>query len=205
MSFWENQPVKISKKSEEILTQTDLLNKITKNLENCNLKYNVIQQPTEEKKSEILNFLNQNYVYKNDMSFVYSNSLFSYAIRDSIIIEFFSENRRIGLIIGMRKKITIKQETFEITEVDFLSLSPDFRNLKFAPQMIQILTLESIKVFGIHRAYYTISNPIKSECFGTKRMFHRPINTQILFECGFFSKPIPQPKFHNLSKLEYIN
>jgi len=205
MSFWESQPVKISKKSEEILTQDELLNKITKNLEDCNLKYNVIFNPTDIKKTEILNFLNQNYVYKNDMTFIYSSSLFSYAIRDSIIIEFLSETTLIGTIIGLRKKITIKKEIFEITEVDFLSLSPAFRNLKLAPQMIQILTLESIKNFGIHRAYYTISNPIKSESFGTKRMIHLPINEKVLFECGFFSKPIAPPKFNNICKLKYIN
>ena len=209
MSFWESQPVKISKNIDEIFSNEKLLYKISNELEKYNpkLSYNTIfgKDISNDKQTEILNFLNQNYIYMNDMSFLYSNSLFSYVIRDSIIIEFLYDTKCIGIIIGLRKKIIIKKEILEITEVDFLSLSPAFRNLKLAPQMIQILTLESIKNFGIHRAYYTISNPIKSECFGTKRMFHRPINAKILFECGFFSKPITQPKFHNLRKLEYIN
>jgi hypothetical protein len=194
MSFWLNKPVQVTtENSKQILSNTELLLKINKEISESKLKldYNVLNNETLYlKKDQILQFINDNYKTSNDsFSLVYKKDTLDFFLNENnvLVIEFYpkSNPKQIGLIIGKKENIVINNNSFNSLEVNFLCLNEKLRNLHVSSLMINILTKECVERFDIGTAYYTIGKPIKSPSFCTKKMFHRPINISNLIETEF--------------------
>ena len=229
MSFWQSQPVKVSNDNiKQILSHTELLDKINGDIEKCKIKldYNsykgddLLSAPLTELRSNILKFINNNYVNSDNLCLIYSDELFSYYLHDSIVIQFYpkgSPEKIIGIIVGKKKKLFLgtKDEPSDIIEVDFLCLLEKLRSMHLAPYMIGILTKETVLQFNIATAYYTISDSIKSVSFGKKQLFHKPIQVENLMLANFFTDAtvkndkVKYERFFNsyrkVRKLTYIN
>ena len=229
MSFWQSQPVKVSNDNiKQILSHTELLDKINGDIEKCKIKldYNsykgddLLSAPLTELRSNILKFINNNYVNSDNLCLIYSDELFSYYLHDSIVIQFYpkgSPEKIIGIIIGKKKKLFLgtKDEPSDIIEVDFLCLLEKLRSMHLAPYMIGVLTKETVLQFNIATAYYTISDSIKSVSFGKKQLFHKPIQVENLMLANFFTDAtvkndkVKYERFFNsyrkVRKLTYIN
>jgi len=229
MSFWQSQPVKVSNDNiKQILSHTELLEKINGDIEKCKIKldYNsykgddLLSAPLTELRSNILKFINNNYVNSDNLCLIYSDELFSYYLHDSIVIQFYpkgSPEKIIGIIVGKKKKLFLgtKDEPSDIIEVDFLCLLEKLRSMHLAPYMIGILTKETVLQFNIATAYYTISDSIKSVSFGKKQLFHKPIQVENLMLANFFTDAnvkndkVKYERFFNsyrkVRKLTYIN
>jgi hypothetical protein len=230
MSFWKTQPVSVSDNTiKPILSAEELLNKINTELDASKIKLEYIVHKGDdinnqsEFRSNILKFINNNYVNNKNLALIYSDDLFKYYIHDSLVIQFHpkgSPEKIIGIIVGKKKKLFIQKKSNEpsdIIEVDFLCLLDKLRSMHLAPYMIGVLTKETVIQYGISTAYYTISDNIKSANFGKKQMFHKPINIKELILAKFFTgstienDQIKYERFFNafpttnLKKVEYIN
>jgi hypothetical protein len=230
MSFWKTQPVSVSTDTiKPILSAEELLNKINNELDASKIKLEYIVHKGDdinnqsEFRSNILKFINNNYVNNKNLALIYSDDLFKYYIHDSLVIQFHpkgSPEKIIGIIVGKKKKLFIQKKSNEpsdIIEVDFLCLLDKLRSMHLAPYMIGVLTKETVIQYGISTAYYTISDNIKSANFGKKQMFHKPINIKELILAKFFTgssienDQIKYERFFNafsitnLKKVEYMN
>jgi hypothetical protein len=209
-SFWIDKPVKIrdsivSNFSENkiLLNKEALLQKIDKELEKSTIKLdysiNISENLDKNDKLQILEFINKNYSKKNNLfNLSYSYDLFDYFFTESIVITFYPVGKEnsyqniIGIIIGKKKKLYLKEEDsykeYNCIEVNFLCLIEKLRNLHVSSIMINILTKKCIELFNINIAYYTIGHDIKSPSFSTKYMYHIPINTELLYDLEFIPK-----------------
>jgi hypothetical protein len=193
-SFWLNKPVTISNIAPKHILEADkLLLKINKELESnrFQLDYTVIDSTdlTKDKITNIVNFINKNYITSDDDSFklVYTDELFSFYCYNAIIIEFYpkGKNVTIGYVIGKKSNISLYHELFESSEVNFLCVIPNLRSLGISSYMINALTREIVIRYNINTAHYTISTKIKSPHFGEKKVYHRFINIPQLFKTEF--------------------
>lgn len=227
MSFWKTQPVTVSNNEiKPILSAEDLLSKINSELDASKIKleYNsfkgddIIQN--NNFRSKILKFINENYVNSQNLCLIYSDDLFKYYLHDSILIQFYPKGypeKIVGIIVGKKKQLYIKNIVSDIIEVDFLCLLEKLRSMHLAPYMIGVLTKETVIQLGISTAYYTIGDNIKSQSFGKKQMFHKPIQIKNLILANFFTNAsikndqIKYEKYFNnykrntQMKLVYIN
>jgi len=197
MSFWKTQPVTVSNDEiKPILSCEDLLSKINSQLDASKIKleYNtfkgddIINQ--SEFRSKILKFINENYIISQNLCLIYCDDLFKYYLHNSLLIQFYLKvypEKIIGIIIGKKKQLYIKNVESNIIEVDFLCLLEKLRSMHLAPYMIGVLTKETVIQYGINTAYYTIGDNIKSHSFGRKQMFHKPINIKNLILANFFT------------------
>jgi len=195
MSFWSNQPLSINRTSvQQILSSDQLLLKIDGDLEQSKLKLDYIthQTFTDELISTALDFINENYVGSEASKLVYSKELLQYFLIDSLLVFFYPKGKTeklAGLIIGKRKTLQVKNDSYDLVDVNFLCILKKLRNLHLAPYLIGVLTKETVKQLRISLAYYTIGAKINSPCFAKKQMYHRPINIQQLIKGGFFKVP----------------
>lgn len=203
--FWINQPVDTvdteNKKLQnfsikEIINSESLLKIIEKTTCPINLTYTLTLSKELRldlnKKTQLLTFINEMYINNQTdiLKLHYSIDLFDYFVDENcIILEFYFEERLIGLIIGKKHKLVLNNfptpliENF--LEVNFLCLDVQVRHFNIAPYMISQLTKESINIFNINKAYYTISKQIQSKFFCTKNFYHRIINIPKLIDTQF--------------------
>lgn len=201
MSFWQTQPVTISKEStpKQILSKEALLEKINQELEKSPIKldYVVYTQYDITLLETTLVFVNKHYVGSETSKLIYDASLLAYYLKDSLLIHFFPKgktDRIVGCIIGKQCSLSLVGNEHQIIDVNFLCLEPRLRNLHLAPYLIGVLTKETVTRLNISLATYTIGSTIKSPCFGTKRMSHRPVHIKNLIEGGFM--PGPETKYN---------
>lgn len=227
-SFWINKPLTISKnkKFEDILSSNELLNKLNEEIESNKFKldYSVIESRnlTIDKITDIVNFMNINYITSNDdiLKYVYSNELLSYYCNDdSIILEFYPRgtNIVIGYIIGKKSNISLCNSILESSEVNFLCVVPKLRNIGISSYMINVVSKEIVMKYDINSAHYTIGAKIKSPYFSEKVVYHRCINIcQLLktqFLIGYDSNDLIKMyntfncsnKFKSKHEIKYIN
>lgn len=144
---------------------------------------------TDDKKKEMLIFLNNN--YKGD-KFVsnYSYELFDYCIQKSIVIELRDHLKIIGLLVGCKMVLSVNGESKEFVEAKFMCLDKtnqesDFisivcsnfkKNIK--KYMINLLKKECINQ-GIYYGY-CINNSNRGGEFCKKKIYYRPLNVEKL-------------------------
>jgi len=199
MSFWEAQPVAVGEAVSQILSAEDLLTKINSEIDAAKIKLEyrsfLDTQIDAEFRSKILEFINMNYVGSERIKLIYDDVLFSYYLKDTLLIQFHPKgnpDKIVGIITGKKKNLHIGETIANMIEVNFLCLSSKLRSMHLAPYMIGVLTRESVVQLGISVAYYTIGETIKSPSFGKKQMYHRPVNISNLVEGGFFNVPVKQ-------------
>lgn len=205
-SFWIDKPVNINDKISQILDRDILLKKITNDLDTnkIQLDYNVFElhQLTDEKISNIINFIDVNYVssYDNAIMYKYSKDLFKFCMNDGILLEFYPKNKTnvIGYILGKKCQISLYQNVFDSALVNFLCILLPLRNIGISSYMINVLTKEIILHYPtIIGAHYTISSPIKSPYFGMKKFYHRIINVPNLCKAKFITDDINEQTIIN--------
>lgn len=199
MSFWSNQPVGVKKTGgpEQILAANDLLAKIETELAASKLKleYRIVNEQDDDFRAKLLTFINMNYVGSSKSRLVYSDELFSYYLRGSLLLQFHPKgqpDKIIGLISGRPRALEIYGKGISAIDVNFLCLSPGLRSMHLAPYMIGVLTKESVARLGISLATYTVSNAINSPNFSTKKAIHRPVHIRSLVAGGFFAVDIQE-------------
>jgi len=150
MSFWLNGPVEINdpSKSQDIQILYDyntMLKYIQQIFQKSKIKlsftvYN--NSLSKEKKIDILDFINNNYLGNEYFTVKYSYDLFNHYLHNSIIIECHpidQLDKTIGIVVGKRKKLCYNKtigtmdtmdtiQTIDTLEVDFLCLTKQLRN-----------------------------------------------------------------------------
>ena len=180
MSFWKAQDTTIHlPEIKQNLSDEDSLNKTNAQLDAAKLKLDYIVYENVQAGStlikEVLEFINNNYLRSGPVKVLYSESLLAHYLKNAMLIYFHSRGKLVGMIVGKRKNVYIHNKIHNITEVNFLCLNPKLRSLHLAPYIIGVHQRENILRFKTAMAYYTISGPIKSPPFGTKKIFYRPI------------------------------
>lgn len=195
MSFWKTQPVNVIKTEapKQILSEEDLLAKITADIMGSKIKldYTVYETYDEKIISDTLDFINNNYVSSETSQLIYSRPLLEYFLKDSLLIHFHAKGKTdkiVGVIIGKKRQLHLFNRTENVIDVNFLCLIKNLRNLHLAPYLIGVLTKETVLRLNISLACYTIGANIKSPCFGTKQMYHRPVHLANLRRAGFLPK-----------------
>lgn len=205
-SFWIDKPLNVTHQSNNhsispILPIPALLDKITNELGTSKLQldYTVFElhQLEDEKISSIIQFIDTNYVSSDigDIMYTYSKDLFKFCMKDAILVEFYPKNKTniIGYILGKKCHISLYQNIFDSSSVDFLCILPKLRNMGVSSYMINVLTKEIIIHYpSIIGAHYTISAPIKSPSFGMKKFYHRIINVPTLCQAKFITDNVNQ-------------
>jgi hypothetical protein len=183
MSFWKEQPVSVGDTVSQILSAEDLLAKINTEIDAAKIKleYKTFFGDKIENgfRDTILEFINSNYLCSKNIMLHYDTALFSYYLKDTLVIQFHPKDnpdKIVGIIIGKKKNLHIDEQVVNVIEVNFLCLNSKLRSMHLAPYMIGVLTRESVIQLNISVAYYTICETIKSPSFGKKKIFCRPIN-----------------------------
>lgn len=209
-SFWSNKPIDISsnkKVSEPILSSSEILEKINKELHDNSIKldYTVLESNTltRNKLMHILEFINDNYIISNDktIKLLYDIELFTFYCNNSIIIEFYPLNSKqiIGYIIGKQSLINIHGSILKSSDVNFLCLIPRLRGIGVSSFMINTLTKELVKKYNVQSAHYTISTLIKSPCFSEKYMYYKYLNFDKLQKMQY----IPSNALNTFNRFHY--
>ena len=203
MSFWPNKPLKLKSglnNNTYILDSDTLLLNINKEISNSkiSLDYYVVTSPDILLKTQLLEFINNNYSDINsEFTLNYSKELFNYYITpDTLCILFYPCKKKpsnittqnmVGFICGHPLTIHIKDNNifkqYKTIDVNYLCLVKSIRNLHVSSYMINILTKRCILKFNkqINCALYTIGGkPIKGPSFSNKTFYHRPINIENL-------------------------
>jgi hypothetical protein len=219
-SFWSNKPVEISNNSEfSILnTKDEMLKLVNKEIElnRFKLKYHVLNcnDLSLNKIDNIVKFINKNYVESYDESYklIYTVELFKFYCKNCIILEFHPQNKDtiVGYIIGKKSSVSIYNNIFDTSEVNFLCIIPSLRSLGLASYMINVLSKEIVFRYNIITSHYTVSVPIKSLYFGEKYFYHRFINIDNLYKIKYIKELTDKysifnydKKFDTLYTLEY--
>lgn len=206
MSYWANKPLNLSNDNSlsYILDSDTLLLNINKEIENSKLSldYYMVTSPNDQIKSQLLQFINNNYNNINsNLSLQYSKDLFDYYItRDTLCVLFYPRNKKptdittknmIGFICGHPEIIYIKEndknsnfKEYKTIDVNYLCLTKSLRNLHVSSYMINILTKECSLTFNkkINCAIYTIGQQVNTKSFSNKSFYHRPINVDNLID-----------------------
>lgn len=193
-SYWQNNPLKISKKSKikQILSNKDLLNHVQNHIDKHEFKINYKINDKNLSINNLCSFININYIDKSGDTFVYTPDIIKYYIKNSLVISFYFQDEMIGLIVGRKTLLNIVGEELNSVEVNFLSLIEKYRNKNITPLLISILTKEVILNYDIGIAYYTLDCDVKCPHYNLKRIYHRFINIENLFNCKFIKDDILQ-------------
>lgn len=170
--MWENKP--LNKETNENL------------IENVN-DYIFTVYRGSDNSPELVNFLNVNYT-SSHISSIYEKPIVDYFLRDGFWIKMYSSkfpNNTIGVIAG--KKVDINK-IGKCTEIDFLCVIPEVRNLKLAERLIKRATQESIINLKISCAFFTGHSNIKDSYFCVKKVYNRPIDVRNMINCGILNK-----------------
>jgi hypothetical protein len=184
MSFWNAQPTTIDTSDiRQNLSNEEALIKINSELEASRLKLEYVVYEGSDLSTtlikEVLEFINENYLRSGNVRTIYSESILRHYVKNSILLYFHSRGKLVGMIIGKRKNLHIYDKVYNISEANFLCLTPKLRSLHLAPYIIGVLVRESVLKLNTSMAYYTIYAPIKSKPFGTKSFFYRKIKSKV--------------------------
>jgi hypothetical protein len=221
--FWSNKPVKISIDGtfNNIYSKDDILSKVNKEIKEnrFKLEYSILDgnelSVTSNKIHEIVEFININYIgsMRDSFKLIYTDELFSFYCKDSIILEFSSSSNSrkvVGYVVGKKCKISLYHSIFDTSEVNFLCIIPNLRSLGLSSYMINVLTKEIILKYDVTTSHYTISAPIKTPYFGEKSFYYRFINVYNLHKIKFISNTHKSYNIFNYDEqynytIKYIN
>ena len=203
-SFWANKPVRINKKefTSNLIVSADTLLENSDNeikMSKIQLDYDVILNPDDDCKNNLLKFINNNYGDdKSNLVLQYSKNLLDYFINpDSLCIVFYSKGNKllhkynydkmIGLIVAKKHNLVIRDDvlefkTYNCIDIDFLCLIKQLRNLHVSSFMINVITKECMLQYDkqVPCAVYTVNKRLKVDNFCKKTYYHRPLQIENL-------------------------
>lgn len=204
VSFWANKPVRINKKefTSNLIVSADTLLENSDNeikMSKIQLDYDVILNPDDDCKNNLLKFINNNYSDdKSNLVLQYSKNLLDYFINpDSLCIVFYSKGNKllhkynydkmIGLIVAKNHNLVIRDDILEFKiynciDIDFLCLIKQLRNLHVSSYMINVVTKECMLQYDkqVPCAVYTVNKLLKVDSFCKKTYYHRPLQIENL-------------------------
>lgn len=212
-SYWINKPINVIDNNEDkldfneyVLDEVSLKTMIGKEIDDHKIKldYKIQNYNQSFDNSELLDFINKNYVSLFNYFLYYTEELFNQWLQpcknDYMIIKFYPKNNTqlVGLIIGKRIKLYIKGIELYTLEVNFLCLIPKLRNMNIAPLMINILTKECLVNFeNVRTAFYSIHKRLQVPHFCNVNFYHIPINYALLTEMKLIDKLKEKMYFNN--------
>ncbi|KMV66497.1 N-myristoyl transferase [Encephalitozoon cuniculi EcunIII-L] len=139
---------------------------------------------------ELANFLEKNYVED-----IYSGHMLRYSVeflqwmfdgrdgkkRYCIVLRLCG--RMVGFIFGKEHLVSIRGKRSSVLGVNFLCISREMRGKRMAPVLIREITRRA-NVDGIFRGVFTSGTELFSNV-SQGRYYHRPLNAERLFMCGF--------------------
>jgi len=197
-SFWTNKPVRINKQefTSNLIVSADTLLENSDNeikMSKIQLDYDVVLNPDDDCKNNLLKFINDNYGDDNsNLVLQYSKNLLDYFINpDSLCIVFYSKEKKydkmIGLIVAKKHNLVIRDDvlefkTYNCIDIDFLCLIKQLRNLHVSSYMINVVTKECMLQYDklVPCAVYTINKRLKVDNFCKKTYYHRPLQIENL-------------------------
>jgi len=197
-SFWTNKPVRINKQefTSNLIVSADTLLENSDNeikMSKIQLDYDVVLNPDDDCKNNLLKFINDNYGDDNsNLVLQYSKNLLDYFINpDSLCIVFYSKEKKydkmIGLIVAKKHNLVIRDDvlefkTYNCIDIDFLCLIKQLRNLHVSSYMINVVTKECMLQYDkqVPCAVYTVNKRLKVDNFCKKTYYHRPLQIENL-------------------------
>ena len=212
LNYWKNSPVVVSLTDtnideldknipHQIIPDNEIFSKMTNIIESHPYKLDYMVNDPNLNLDTLCNFINNNYTDDNTQEqleptykFLYTKDFIKYYTTDALTISFYSkqtnlhESKMIGLIIGKKSKLFIKEKEFDCVEANFLILNPKVRNKNLATLIVSILLKELVLNYSLSIAHYTINNPIKAPHYNLKYYYHRMINIDKLYQSNFISQ-----------------
>lgn len=134
---------------------------------------------TTEEISDIQKFLFHNYVSAGNLRLHYSTHLLQYFFNHSIVLQFFSNDKCVGMIAGKCAQVYYDNNKVNCLEINFLALHPNIRNIGLSNYMKYALGQEAAIHFkneDIQFCLFTTENQLDNcPSYGKKQMFLRPV------------------------------
>lgn len=189
--FWKTQPIGIAKsKSDSGEEITDLKKFIIEKVKfpkEFHIEY--LDRNNTDKVKEISIFLEKNYIqdFKETCLLLYTTEFLSWFLEKSknewcIILK--KNDVIVGFVAAVTRKIVVCQKEKYIAEVNFLCLHKDYRNLNFAPLLIQKVT-ENLIQDNIFQAVYTCGKKLPQDYFVSTSYYHKFLDFSYLLESKF--------------------
>jgi len=126
--------------------------------------------------------------------FNYSVSFFNWALKAPgwrkewhIGVRATKSKKLVAFISGIPVKLRIRQNVLNCSEINFMCVHKKLRSRRLAPELIKEVTRRCY-LAGIFQAIYT-GGVVLPTPVATCRYFHRSLNWEKLYECGF--SPLP--------------
>ena len=147
--------------------------------------------------TEVYELLNGHYVEDDEAQFRlnYSASFFNWALKAPgwrkewhVGVRATKSRKLIAFISAIPAQLKIRDNTLNTSEVNFLCIHKKLRSKRLAPILIEEIT-RRCHLVGVYQAIYT-GGQILPKPLSSCRYFHRAINWNKLYECGFANLPI---------------
>ncbi|KAL0237426.1 hypothetical protein PCE1_000823 [Barthelona sp. PCE] len=144
----------------------------------------------EEELESLFRFLEHHYVEDDLLRFRYSKKFLKYALSlpnmnpEYVIVIRDANNNIVGSITGSPAHYKIRNDEYDVVEVNFLCVKKELRNHRITPVLIKELT-RRCNINGIFQAVYTAGKPLPRP-FLRSNYYHRLINIEKLIDVGFY-------------------
>ncbi|KAK7218050.1 hypothetical protein V2G26_006053 [Clonostachys chloroleuca] len=199
--FWQTQPVPRfdeKEKFEDGPIRTQTVEDVSKEPAALvpGFEWVVVDLTSDEEIKEVYELLNGHYVEDDEamFRFNYSPAFLRWAMmapgwqkRYHVGVRASQSRKLVAFISAIPQRIRVRDKVILCSEVNFLCVHKKLRGKRLAPVLIKEITrisnLDGIWQ-GVHTAGIVLPRPVT-----TCRYFHRALNWQKLYECGF--SPLP--------------
>ena len=157
--------------------------------------------------TEVYELLNGHYVEDDAAQFrlSYSASFFNWALKAPgwkkdwhVGVRATKSKKLIAFISAIPVQIRIREQKFTASEVNFLCIHKKLRSKRLAPILIEEITRRS-NLVGVFQGLYT-GGQVLPKPLSSCRYFHRAIDWNKLYECGFAGLPAGSTKQRQLTR-----
>lgn len=207
--FWQTQPVprfgEDDKQAKEGPLRIQKIEEIEKNPAPllAGFEWVLIDLKSDEEMKEVYELLNGHYVEDVDSTFRfnYSPSILRWAMmapgwdkKYHIGIRASQSRKLVAFISAIPVHIRVRDNVITCSEVNFLCIHKKLRNKRLAPVLIKEITRVS-NLEGVWQGLYT-AGVVLPRPISTCRYYHRPLDWQKLWECGFsYLPPGSKPQY----------
>ncbi|KAK3187196.1 glycylpeptide N-tetradecanoyltransferase [Lecanicillium sp. MT-2017a] len=200
--FWQTQPVprfgEDEKTAKEGPLRIQTVEEISKEPAGLvpGFEWVTMDLKSEEEIKEVYELLNGHYVEDDDSTFRfnYSPSILRWVMmapgwdkKYHVGVRASQSRKLVAFISAVPVHVRVRENVFTSSEVNFLCVHKKLRGKRLAPVLIKEVTRLS-NLEGIWQGLYT-AGIVLPKPISTCRYYHRALNWQKLYECGF--SPLP--------------
>lgn len=191
-TFWNNQPIDISKNSIESKIIDNSEKEISKTPLNLPPGYNWvdIDLTNENSLNKLVVFLCKYYnsVEDDDKTTDYNSKFLKWVLMQpnyfpDLIVSVEANDKIVAFICGIPMDMIIHNKNVKLIEINFLCIHPKLRNKRLAPVLIREITRRT-NLHNIWTAIYTGGLDLPN-CLVTCIYYHRPLNIPKLLDLNF--------------------